>query len=160
MLNTHLLAAGYILHFVGITCFTGGCLTHLFIGTQLWKQLKEAPYRAVIFLPMLKWLPFFIQMGSLLMLFSGLLMMDSMDALIWDQPWFIMKMILYIFLNVNCYFVARPTTEKLFYLLPNLFETDPNVNHELGRLRGRMQWFNVSQLMMTMMIFIVSQYRI
>lgn len=159
MISSHLNALAMILHFIGITGIAGGFFGNIFIERQLWKQLKVAPYRAVTLLPVIRVFPTVIQLGSIVMLISGLMLLSSLNWELKSEVWFSVKMILYLFFNLNCLLVAKPTSEKLGELIPNLFETDPEVNTELASLRRKMKWFHISELVIIIGIYIVSVYK-
>jgi uncharacterized membrane protein len=120
MIPDYLHSIAIILYLMGITGIAGGAIGCIFIESGLWKQLKEAPYRAGALTPVLDKLPLIVYSGSVLMLISGLLLIKS-DYSALGHTWFIVKLILYVIMNVNIFFVGRPVTKRLLLLIPRSF---------------------------------------
>ena len=159
MASDHLYAIGLIAHIIGLTFIAGGCIGSIFIETHVWKQLKDAPYRTVVLLTVLRRFPLIINIGSLLLLSSGMMMLVADDWIQIKPRWFIAKMALYVLINLNGLLVAGPSTAKLVQLLPGLVETDPALNADLSSIKNRMRFFHFSTFAMLLLVYILSVYQ-
>lgn len=63
--------------------------------------------------PLMSKYPQIIQVGTILMLLSGLMMLDAVGWFVASQTWFIVKMILVVALVLNGTFIAKPNGKKI-----------------------------------------------
>lgn len=155
----HLHSIGLILHIIGITFIAGGCVGSIFTETHVWRQLRDAPYRTIVLLAILRRFPLVIYTGSFLLLVSGLMMLTPLGWVQVKEGWFIAKMVLYVLINLNGLLVAGPSTSRLVHLLPGLVETDPSLNSDLSSIRNRMRFFHFSTFGMLLAVYILSVYQ-
>jgi hypothetical protein len=159
MMPDYLHSIAIILYLMGITGVAGCAIGSMFIESGLWKQLREAPYRAGALTPVLDKLPVIAYSGSMLMLITGVLLIKS-DYSALGHTWFTIKLILYVIMNVNIFFVGRPVTKRLLLLIPGLFDPDPTSNSALSKLRSRLKWYHISEFSILIFIYVLSVYQL
>jgi hypothetical protein len=104
---------GFLFHIFGILLLAGGSIGGIIVERFFWQQAHKAPEKCEVLLPLLKRLPVLTLAGSLVILLSGLLMLKSLDWMIWGQLWFYTKITLYTLLVLNTTLVARPAIGKI-----------------------------------------------
>lgn len=95
----------------------GGSIGGIAVEGVFWKHVRVNNEKALALLPVLKRMPLLVQTGSLLILLSGLLMLKSLDWMIWGQTWFYIKISLYTLLVLNSFFIARPVNTGISKLV-------------------------------------------
>lgn len=115
----HLFSIGLFLHIIGITLIAGGAIGGLVLETHIWKVIHQSPEKVVVLGPLMPKFPVVIQIGTLLMLISGLMMLDAVGWVMAGQWWFIIKMIFVVGLVLNGMLIAKPTGARLRMLVPN-----------------------------------------
>lgn len=146
---------GLLLHIFGIFCIAGGSIGSLVLESRFWKLAYTSPGEAKIFLPVLKTYPMIIQIGSLLMIVSGVLMLQSLNWIFWGQSWFYIKLSLFILLVLNGLLVAKPTAGKIAKEL-NSSTPDKTV---LEALQKKMRMFRTTEYTMMLILLVVTMFR-
>lgn len=153
MVNQH--QVGLLLHIFGIFCIAGGSIGSVILERRFWKLAYESPNTAKNFLPVLKTYPMIIQVGSLLMILSGLLMLQSLSWMLWGETWFYIKLSLFVLLILNGILVAKPTAGKIAKEL-NAPAPDKTV---LGTLQKKMRVFHTTEYAMMVILLVVTMFR-
>src|SRR5690625_4593823 len=96
-----LFSIGLFIHIIGITCIAGGSIGGLFLEAHIWKLIRQNPGNVPAIGPLMHQYPIIIQIGTLLMLISGLTMLGALGWEIAGQWWFILKMALVVALVIN-----------------------------------------------------------
>lgn len=149
---------GLFIHIIGITCIAGGSIGGLLLEKQIWKHVKESPENVRVFGPLMSKYPVIIQAGTLLMLISGLMMLDALGWKTAGQWWFIIKMAFVIALVLNGVLVARPNGARLRSLVPLLIKGE-NVQIEINKVRRNLTVFHISELSMLLLVYLLAVFR-
>jgi hypothetical protein len=154
----HLFSIGLFIHIIGITCIAGGSIGGLVLETHIWKHIRESPDNVRVLGPIMPNYPVIIQAGTLLMLFSGLLMLGALGWTVAGQWWFIIKMVLVAGLVLNGVLVARPNGARLRKLVPRLARGE-DVKAELSKVKRNMTLFHISELAMLVTVYLLAVFR-
>lgn len=154
----HLFSTGLFIHIIGITCIAGGSIGGLILENQVWKHVQESPENIKVLGPLMPKYPVVIQAGTLLMLISGLMMLDALGWKTAGQWWFVVKMVFVAALVLNGILVAKPNGSKLRMLVPRLLRGE-NVQSEISRVKRNMTLFHVSELAMLMLVYLLAVFR-
>jgi hypothetical protein len=146
---------GLLLHIVGIFCLAGGSVGGQFVEALFWRYVRESSEKAPALGPLLQRLPVVIQIGSLLMLVSGLLMLGSVGWAYWGQGWFFVKIALYLLLFLNGLLVGKP----LGMAIGGQMRHYPTSSASLLLLRPRMQRFHITQTFLILALLGVTMFR-
>ncbi len=161
MASLHIFAL--FLHIIGITLIAGGFVGSIIAERLLWDYLKhEQSGLAAVIAPLLRRFPPVIQVGTVLMLISGLLLLWSNQWAYWGQLWFTAKLILYVLLILNGALVATPVSEKLIVLLikpESRTEFSLSLRAALPAIRQRMYLFLLTQTAMLLVVYLLSVYK-
>ncbi|HKI44011.1 MAG TPA: hypothetical protein VKA08_01645 [Balneolales bacterium] len=117
-----LFSIGLFGHIIGITCIAGGSVGGWILETQVWKHVHTSPEKVVVFGPLMPKYPIIIQVGTLLTLISGLIMLGATHWVMAHQWWFIIKMMLVVTSVLNGLLVAKPNTPKLQDLITRIVD--------------------------------------
>lgn len=153
-----LFSIGLFIHIVGITLIAGGSVGGLVLEAQIWKCLPGSPEKVRVLGPLMPKYPVIIQLGTLLMLVSGLVMLGALGWRMASQGWFIIKMVLVVALVLNGMLVARPNGMKLRTLVPRLMQGEA-VMAEINQVRRRMTWFHISEMTMLVAVYLLAVFR-
>jgi hypothetical protein len=176
---SHLFAIGLFIHIIGITCIAGGSVGGLVLELHLWKLIRQTPEQTSAVGPLMPQYPIIIQVGTLLMLVSGLMMLAALGWGGASQAWFIIKMIFVLALILNGRFVAKPNGEKIRTLIPQLIrqQTIPvdlgvgerllesetrmgqAVQKELETTRKKMIAFHISEMTLLGLVYLLAVFR-
>jgi hypothetical protein len=154
----YLFSIGLFIHIIGITCIAGGSIGGLVLESHIWKHIRESPEKVHVLGPLMPKYPVIIQAGTLLMLFSGLIMLGALGWSIAGQWWFIIKMLFVVALVLNGVLVARPNGARLRTLVPLLIKGE-NVKEEIGRVKRTMTLFHISELTMLLIVYLLAVFR-
>lgn len=155
---SHLFSIGLFIHIIGITCIAGGSIGGLVLETQIWKHVRESPEKIHVLGPLMSKYPVIIQAGTLLMLFSGLIMLGAIGWGVAEQWWFIIKMMLVVALVLNGVLVARPNGQRLRTLVARLVHGE-NVTVEIARVKRNMTLFHATELSMLAIVYLLAVFR-
>lgn len=131
---TYLFPTALFIHIVGITCIAGGSIGGLLLEKHIWKNVRESPEKVHVLGPLMSQYPAIIQVGTILMLISGLMMLDALGWEVAGQWWFIIKMVFVVALVLNGMLVAKPKGTKLRILVPRLVKGE-NVKSEISKVK-------------------------
>lgn len=169
MESTFFYSLGLFLHMVGLFFIAGGALGAIVAERLLWQQVHRHKLSlATALLPLLRQFPVVIQAGSLLMLLSGLLMLQQVEWSYWGQFWLMGKLVLYVLLLLNGLLVAKPLGGQVAKTLMQQSATvemagskdDLNsIADGLPRLRRRMYLFTATQIGMLLLLFVLSTFK-
>lgn len=154
----HLFSIGLFIHIIGITLIAGGSIGGLIMETHLWKLIRQSPENVSVMGPLMSKYPLIIQVGTLLMLISGLMMLRALGWIIASEGWFIIKMILVVALVLNGILVAKPNGKKIRVLIPQLIQGKP-VHVELQLVRRKMIAFHISEMTMLVIVYLLAVFR-
>lgn len=155
---SYLFPIGLFIHIIGITCIAGGSIGGLVLENQIWKHIADAPEKVQVLGPLMSKYPVIIQAGTLLMLFSGLIMLGALGWTVAGQWWFIIKMLLVVALVLNGMLVAKPNGLKIRMLVPELIK-GKSVGNELKVVRKRMMLFHITELAMLLIVYLLAIFR-
>jgi len=130
----YLFPTALFIHIVGITCIAGGSIGGLLLEKYIWKNVRESPEKVHVLGPLMSQYPVIIQVGTLLMLVSGLMMFEALGWVVAGQWWFIVKMIFVVALVLNGTLIAKPNGAKLLMLVPRLVNGE-NVKVEIAQVK-------------------------
>jgi hypothetical protein len=154
----YLFPTALFIHIIGITCIAGGSIGGLFLEKHIWKHIRESPEKVHVLGPLMSQYPAIIQVGTLLMLISGLMMLEVLGWIVAGQWWFIVKMILVVALVLNGMLVAKPNGAKLRILVPRLINGE-DVKVEIAKVKKNMTWFHISELSMLVIVYLLAVFR-
>lgn len=154
----YLFPTALFIHIIGITCIAGGSIGGLFLEKHIWKNVRESPEKVHVLGPLMSQYPIIIQVGTILMLISGLMMLDALGWVVASQPWFIIKMILVVALVLNGMLIAKPNGAKLQTLVPRLINGE-NVKLEIAKVKKSMTWFHITELTMLAIVYLLAVFR-
>ncbi len=100
---------GLFIHMVAIILAGGGSIGGVLVEKQLWIKIKNHSADARTLLPLLKSTASFIQIGIIVFLISGLIMLYSVNWAYLSQPWFVIKFTLFLTLPIRGAVIGRPT---------------------------------------------------
>jgi uncharacterized membrane protein len=147
---------GLLIHVFGITMILGGFMALLVIDKQFWKLVDADISKAGALLPLMKTLPIIIQLGALVQIISGIMMLSSRNWQYWGETWLYVKLVLFVALVTNGFAVGKPTGGKI---AAQVFSPTPD-RTALTSLKGKMRTFNMVQLIMLLaLLFMVTIYR-
>jgi hypothetical protein len=155
---SYLFPTALFIHIIGITCIAGGSIGGLFLEKHIWKHIRESPEKVHVLGPLMSQYPAIIQVGTLLMLISGLMMLEALGWVVAGQWWFIIKMVLVVALVLNGVLVAKPNGTKLRMLVPRLVKGE-NVKAEIAQVKKNMTWFHISELSMLVVVYLLAVFR-
>lgn len=153
-----LFSIGLFIHILGITLIAGGSLGGLVLENQIWKSLPGSPERVQALSPLMPKYPIIIQAGTLLMLFSGLIMLGALGWAVAGQIWFIVKMLLVVALVLNGIWVAKPNGARLRALIPRLMQGEP-VAAEIAKVKRNMTVFHITEMTMLVVVYLLAVFR-
>lgn len=154
----YLFSFGLFIHIIGITCIAGGSIGGLILENHIWKQIRKSPEGVKVLGPLMSKYPVIIQVGTLLMLISGLMMLAAIGWVVAGQWWFVIKMIFVVALVLNGILIARPNGKKLQKLVSLLMKGQP-VQNELKMVKKIMTLFHVSEMAMLLIVYLLAIFR-
>lgn len=154
----NLFSAGIFIHIIGITLIAGGSVGGLILENHLWKLIRQAPEKASALEPLMTKYPIIIQVGTVLMLISGFMLLAALEWAPVHQAWFIVKMALVVALVLNGSLVAEPTGKKIGQLVPMLLQGKP-LQKELHIVKRRMTIFHISEMAMLLLVYVLAVFR-
>jgi uncharacterized membrane protein SirB2 len=117
-LNTQLwVNFGLLFHFLGIVILSGGVIGATMLDNISQSTLHKSPSQALAAGKMSKQFASMPQIGSLLMLLSGLGLLAAREWTQLGQPWLLAKLALFVVLTLNGALVAAPTSASKGQLL-------------------------------------------
>lgn len=154
----YLFSIGLFFHIIGITCIAGGSIGGLILEIQIWKHMQSSPGKIQVLGPMMRKYPIIIQIGTLIMLISGIIMLDAIHWRIVDQWWFIIKMGFVVALVLNGVLVAKPNAHKLQMLVPRIIKGE-TLHNEVRQVKKKLTLFHISEMTMLMIVYILAVFR-
>lgn len=154
----YLFSIGLFIHIIGITCIAGGSIGGLVLEAHLWKLIRQSPEHVSVVGPLMPKYPVIIQVGTLLMLISGLMMLGALGWVVAGQWWFIIKMVLVVALVLNGTLVAKPNGKKIRLLVPQLIQ-GKSVHAELQLVRRKMIAFHISEMTLLVIVYLLAVFR-
>ncbi|HEY0678590.1 MAG TPA: hypothetical protein VGD17_09900 [Chitinophagaceae bacterium] len=154
----YLLRSGLLLHLVGITLLAGTMVASFATYRHIWQFAYNDNSRALLLVKSVRRLRLLQIIGSILILAGGMMMLAVYKHQITQQTWFKIKMVILILIILNPFILARPAAKKLAKAL--------NENEELpgatiiNGLRRKLNLYHIFQLLLFLIIFILSAYRI
>ena len=143
---------GLYLHMAALILVGGGSIGAVLVERQLWKKIEAHSYEAKVLLPVLKSAALFIFVGLVFFLASGLTMLYSVKWAYLSQPWFMIKVILFLMLPVRGGFIGRPTMARVGVQI----QEDINNSPAFLKLKKKMNRFHTIQyLLVAVIIFLV-----
>jgi uncharacterized membrane protein len=85
---------GLFLHIIGIIMIAGGFLGAYMVARRFWQQGNTDIFKAGAILPLMKTLPIIIQLGVLLQVITGIIMLHSRTWKYLGENWLTIKLIL------------------------------------------------------------------
>ena len=147
---------GLFIHMVAIILAGGGSIGGVLVEKQLWIKIKNHSADARTLLPLLKSTASFIQIGIIVFLISGLIMLYSVNWAYLSQPWFLIKFTLFLMLPIRGAVIGRPT----------LVQVGSQINQDgynlsvLMKLKSKMDRFHIIQYSIIAMILILVIFKI
>ena len=154
---TNMFSFALFFHIIGITLIAGGAVGGFILERQLYRYLLATPEKAIVLAPLMGRYPVIIQVGAVLMLLSGLTMLNALHWAVVSQSWFIIKMFLYVALILNGTLVARPTGLRLKALL--MQPAGPGTTGRFLSLKRKMTIFHITEFSMLIAIYVLAIYR-
>lgn len=137
----------------------GGILADFVCMRQFWKLALNDWTRAGSYRQVTSKLRVVVGLGGLLLLVGGMTMIVLVERAgpVKPQLWFQIKMILVLQLILNVIFLGARQAGKLSKLL-KLSLNEPPIG-KLKRIRSRLNFFYVFQLLLILAIFVLSAFR-
>ena len=102
-----------LLHMFGLVMIAGGFLGSYIVEQSFWKQVDADISHTGTLLPIMKTLPLIIQVGVLIQVVSGTLLLQSRSWAFWGQAWLSIKLILVALAVANGLLVGKKLGEKI-----------------------------------------------
>ena len=147
-----MLQIGLYIHMIALIIVGGGSIGGTIVEKQLWKKIEAGSGDAKTILPILKSTAQFIQIGLILLVVSGLLMLFSVNWVFLSQTWFMVKFSLFILLPIRGAIVGKPTVKKI----GRQVQEDINNLPAFMKLKAKMNRFHFIQYtLVAVIIFLV-----
>ena len=143
---------GLFLHIIGIIMIAGGFLGAYIVARPFWKQVDIDIYKAGAILPLMKTLPIIIQLGVLLQVITGIILLHSRTWKYWGENWLTIKLILVALAFTNGLMVGKKLGAKIGM---QIFSPSPD-KAALAVLKGKMKNFNFIQAILLFGILLLS----
>jgi hypothetical protein len=143
-----------LLHYIGFTVMVGATLSDFMASRQFWKAFAVDRGQAAVMKQATARFPMLIGLGALILLTGGITMVVLMHGMVKPQLWFPIKLFLVLILLLNGMLAGRRNGMKLVKYLAAKGENPP-----FEKLKKRMSFFYVSQLMLLLAVFVLSAYR-
>ncbi|HEX9512445.1 MAG TPA: hypothetical protein VF939_18260 [Puia sp.] len=145
-----------VLHITGFTMMAGTVIANISIYRKLDRYLTTDKPKALIILESTTGLPILMGIGALLLLTTGIGMVLLFKGAVTSMLWFRIKMVLVLLILVNGAIIPRQNTAKLKILLA---EKAGENNGPIEVLANKMSFFQITQLLMFLSIFVLSVFR-
>jgi hypothetical protein len=142
-------------HLTAFFLTAGGALCSLIVEQQLWKKLETAPAEAKSLLSLFDAAEKFIMTGVILFLISGIVMLWLFNFIYLHEPWFIIKLLLFIMLPIRGAKIASPTISQI----REQFNQDISNKTALALLKEKMRRFNIIQYGIVAVIIVLVIFR-
>ncbi|WP_143097855.1 hypothetical protein [Chitinophaga sp. CF118] len=142
-------------HIMGITMMAGATLVDYVIYKQCWKYLPDSKPKALVIHEGLSKIPLLIGIGIMLLIISGVTMMQITKGVFGEQLWFRIKFGLVLLIIINGLAVGRRQGLKLAKLLLEATLTEA----KLLKIKNNLTLFHLSQLVLFVIIFILSVFK-
>jgi hypothetical protein len=143
---------GLLFHMFGLSMIAGGFLGGYLVEKRFWKLVEIDISHAGSVLPIMKTLPVIIQVGVLIQVISGTLLLQSASWAFWGQAWLSIKLILVALALANGLLVGKKLGAKIGF---QVFSTAPD-KLALAVLKKKMISFNLVQLALTVGILVLA----
>ena len=143
---------GLLLHMFGLSLIAGGFLGGYIVEKRFWKLVEINISHAGSVLPIMKTLPVIIQLGVLIQVISGTLLLQSPSWAFWGQAWLSVKLILVALALANGLLVGKKLGAKIGF---QVFSAAPD-KASLLVLKRKMVSFNIIQLVLTVTIIVLA----
>jgi uncharacterized membrane protein len=147
---------GLLFHIIGIFLIAGGAVGNILTESLFWKYVQQSPDKSQTLALLLKRFPSIILTGSMLMIVSGVLMLFGVNWIFVGQPWFTIKILLYIILLLNGILVAKPTVAKI---VNEVQSAEPKMS-TLMKLRKKIRNFHIVQFSVLFLLVAVAIFKI
>ena len=145
-----------VLHITGFTMMAGTVIANISINRKLNKYLTSDKVKAMTILESTAGLPILIGIGAMLLLTTGIGMVFIFKSAVTSMLWFRIKMVLVLLILVNGAIIPRQNTAKLKVLLA---EKSRESIGPIEILRNKMNFFELTQLLLFLSIFVLSVFR-
>lgn len=119
-----LLEFGLLVHLLSLLALATGSFGGIVVDRMFWTYWKTRPAQAAAAGYLNKYLGIMAQVGSTLMLLSGIFLLWVTNWTFLLQFWIIAKLSLFVLLFLNGYFVANPASLRLTRLIPQWLEVN------------------------------------
>jgi|GEM_PF-1013590 len=142
-------------HILGFVMLAGIMLADFVTFRQFWKLVNKDWQKAQWLRKMVSSFSPLIGIGSLLVISSGIALLIVMRVDV--QLWFRLKMILLVLFTLNMFFIGPRQAKKLDKHIASgqLLK----INNEISRIKKRLNFFYISQLLILLTIFMLSSFR-
>lgn len=145
-----------VLHITGFTIMAGTVIANISIYRKLDKYLISDKPRALTILESTEGLPMLIGIGAMLLLTTGIGMVFIFKSAVTSMLWFRIKMALVLLILITGAIIPRQNTAKLKILLAD--KSRESIG-PIEILRSKMSFFQLTQLLLFLSIFILSVFR-
>jgi len=143
---------GLFIHMAAIMLAAGGSIGSIMVENLLWKKVSSNSPNAKDLLPVFKSATTCIQIGLLIFLVSGLIMLYSVNWVLFHNYWFDAKLVFFVLLPLRGALVGKPTVMAIG---KGLQGSNYNIS-ELMRLKSKMTRFHIIQFsLVAIIIFLV-----
>jgi len=136
---------GLVFHFIGLGMVAVGILSGPILSRILWKKLEGSAAEAKTAGEILGRLGMIPTYGGLVLLASGLLMLQVEQWARFGQIWLTAKLIIYVVMTLAGFIVAKPAGARVMKLIASAVNDKTFDREEAARLRRRMTIFGLFQ---------------
>ncbi len=143
------------MHIVGFVMLTGIMLADFAAFGKSWKLVENDWQKAKWLREIMLSFPPLLAAGGILVLVAGvtLLVFEQVET----QLWFQVKMVLVLLIILNVIFIGPKQGKKLDRLIAS--NQGIAIGSEIGRIKKRLNFFHISQLLMLLTIFVLCAFR-
>lgn len=158
MNTASLLQSLLVLHLIGLVVMAGITLADMVAWRYFWKTWATDKRLGAQVTGAMSNFPRLLGIGAALLVITGIGMMAIVHGIYGEQVWMRIKIVIVLMVIINAIVLARPQMVKLQGLLKGNV-LDSGVQHQIESLKGRLNLFHISQLLLFATIILLSVFK-